>query len=437
PGASDLVEAGSTGSPCIDQPGIARRTDDRHLQLSQIADDGRQHARQDLDRDAVAVHVVPWPFPVGSRVERPVAHRELDAVRDQSLMDVEGLLRDLTQGGQMALPAERTDRQVRIDAVDTTGVECPLGSGRDAAERDGLGGERLLDPVSLRLGALADRVRLRAQLGAHLARQASNRAEPEDVRRIALIRASGPLAVPSHEGVLRLRAGSIGAALRVTAEARERVGTSRRAEMDATQPGRVADRLAVLLPATPAVLGTEQIAEQLVPHDEERVDVQDVAVESCIREGGVLDQLARIAGVEHAIEVLATAEVDGLLQLLLQHDVVRDREIRGRERGRHSLAAAARALRVKGEGTERRRREEAEQRGATSPSPPPARRGSCWIRHGDYRTGTSRTCMQRALRRSSFQRNGAPGGMALYDGDRPTRTTARPVRGSGARRRRR
>src|SRR4029453_9159892 len=97
-------------------------------------------------------------------------------------------------------------------------------------------------------------------------------------RGIALIRTSGPLAVPSHEGVLRLRAGSIGAALRVTAEARERVGTSRRAEMDAAQPGRVADRLAVLSSAAPAVLGTEQIPEQLVPHDAQRVDLQDFRV---------------------------------------------------------------------------------------------------------------------------------------------------------------
>src|SRR5262249_60975795 len=129
----------------------------------------------------------------------------------------------------------------RIDAFDATVVECSVGTGCDAAERDGLGGERLLDPASLRLGSLADRVRLRAQLGAHLARQAGNRAETENVRRIALIRTSGPLAVPSHERVLRLRAGSIPAALRVTAEASERVGTSRRAEMDATQPGRVAD----------------------------------------------------------------------------------------------------------------------------------------------------------------------------------------------------
>src|SRR5262249_25116004 len=138
--------------------------------------------------------------------------------------------------------------------------------------------------------------------------------------------------------------------------------------------------------------------------------VQDVPVESRIREGGVLDQLARVAGVEHAVEVLATAEVDGLLQLLLQHEVVGDREIRGRERGEHSLGAASRALRVKREGTERRRREEAEQRGAPGPSPSAAGRARCWIRHRAYRAETSRTCMDRALRRSSFQRNGAPDG---------------------------
>src|SRR5262249_10276350 len=158
--------------------------------------------------------------------------------------------------------------------------------------------------------------------------------------------------------VLRLRAGSIGAALRVTAEARERVGTSRRAEMDAAQPGGVADRLAVLTPAAPAVLRPKQISEQLVPEDEERVGVQGVAIDGRIRERGVLDQLSRVARVEHPVEVLATAEVDRLLQLLLQRDVVRDREIRGRERGGHSVAGTSRALRVKREGTERGRREE-------------------------------------------------------------------------------
>src|SRR5262249_40453948 len=316
PGASDLVEVRPTGGPCIDQPGISRRTDGRHLQLSQITDDGRQHARLDLDRDTVAVHVVPRPFPVGSRVEHTVAHGELNAVRDEALMDVEGFLGDVAQRGLMALPAERTDRQIRIDTLDTPGVHGPVWPGRDPADRAGFGVQRCLDPVSFCLGPLADCVRLGAQLATHLARQAGNRAETEDVRWIALIRASGSLTVPAHERVLRLRAGSIGAALRVTAEASEGVGTSRSSEMDATQPPSVVDRLAVLPPSTPAVFGAKQISEQLVTHDEEDVDVQDVAIEGRIREGGVLDQLARVAGVEHAVEVLAETQVDGLLELL-------------------------------------------------------------------------------------------------------------------------
>ena len=79
--ASDLVEVRSTGGPRIDQPGIARRPNGRHLQLRQVAHDGRQHATVDLERDSVLVHVVPRPFPVWTRAERSVADRELDAGR--------------------------------------------------------------------------------------------------------------------------------------------------------------------------------------------------------------------------------------------------------------------------------------------------------------------------------------------------------------------
>jgi hypothetical protein len=48
---------------------------------------------------------------------------------------------------------------------------------------------------------LARGVALRAQLGAHLARQARDGSQPEDVRRIALIRTAKGVAVPAHEGV--------------------------------------------------------------------------------------------------------------------------------------------------------------------------------------------------------------------------------------------
>src|SRR4030095_10331956 len=103
------------------------------------------------------------------------------------------------------------------------------------------------------------------------------------MRSVAWIRHGGSLAVAPHERVLRLRAGSIGAALRMTAEASERVGTSGLAQMDATQAWGVADLLAVRgSSAAPAVLRTERISEQLVPDDEERVDAQHVPGESPI-----------------------------------------------------------------------------------------------------------------------------------------------------------
>ena len=100
------------------------------------------------------------------------------------------------------------------------------------------------------------------------------------MRRVALIGAAGALAVAAEEGVLRLRAGAVGPALRVTAEAAEGVGTAGQPALDASQLRRVADRLAIRAAAAPAVLRTEQIAEQLVADDEERVDAQAAAVEA-------------------------------------------------------------------------------------------------------------------------------------------------------------
>ena len=140
----------------------------------------------------------------------------------------------------MTFPAEGTDRQVRVDTFDRRGVERAVGLRRYLSEGDGLGRQRLLDPVSFRLRAFARRVSLRAQLGAHLARQARDRPQAEDEGRIALVRACRARAVAAHERVLRLRAGAVGPTLRVAAEASEGVGTARRPQMDATQRGRVA-----------------------------------------------------------------------------------------------------------------------------------------------------------------------------------------------------
>ena len=157
-------------------------------------------------------------------------------------MDVERLLRDVAERGLMALPSERTNRQIGIDPFDRTGVERAVGLGRDAAERDALRGQRLLDGTLFGLGSGAGGVRLGAQLGAHLPRQTGDRPEPEHLRGIALIGGARPLAVAAHERVLRLRPGAVGSALRVAAEACECVGPSGRAQVHTAQARRVADR---------------------------------------------------------------------------------------------------------------------------------------------------------------------------------------------------
>ena len=73
-----------------------------------------------------------------------------------------------------------------------------------------------------------------------------------------------PLAVTAQEGILRLRAGAVDAALRMAAEAPEGVGPSGRAQVDATEARREVDRLPVRPAAPPAVLRSEQVPEQLV-----------------------------------------------------------------------------------------------------------------------------------------------------------------------------
>src|SRR5437870_3716044 len=99
-------------------------------------------------------------------------------------MDVEGFLGDVAQGGLMSFPAERTDREVWIDPLHRVVLERAVRLGRDAAERDALGGERLLDPVPFRLRPLASGRRLCPQLTAHLARETRDRTETEEVWRI-------------------------------------------------------------------------------------------------------------------------------------------------------------------------------------------------------------------------------------------------------------
>src|SRR5207247_9743510 len=127
----------------------------------------------------------------------------------------------------MSLPAKWTDRQIRVDTFHRTVVERTVRPGSDATERDALAGERLLDPVPLRLRSLANARRLCLQLAAHLARETGNRTQTEEMRGIALIRAAGPLTVAPEERILRLRAGSVGPALRMAAEAGAGLGSPR------------------------------------------------------------------------------------------------------------------------------------------------------------------------------------------------------------------
>src|SRR5262249_8489063 len=157
----------------------------------------------------------PRSLPVRRGIQRAVADRELDACREEPLVDVERLLRDVAEGRLVALPAERTDREIGIDADDTAGVERAVRLGRDAPKRDPLRDERLLDAVARGPRARACGLGLGAQLGAHLAGQTGDRAEAEHVRRIPLIGAADLLAVAPHERVLRLGPGAVGAALRV------------------------------------------------------------------------------------------------------------------------------------------------------------------------------------------------------------------------------
>src|SRR5438067_6439039 len=204
------------------------------------------------------------------------------------------------------------------------------------------------------------------------------------MRGIALICAAGPLAVAPQEGILRLRAGAIEPALRMAAEASEGVGPPGRPSMDATEPRRVVDGLPVGPPAAPAVLGAEQVSEQLVAHDEEGIDPEDATVQGLLGERGVLDQLARVARIEHPVEVLAATEIDGLLELLQQDGVVGYRGVVRGEAGVPCRRAVSGMLRVRLDqpAPERHRREQAGSRGAPWPSASRPRAVVRDVRHG-------------------------------------------------------
>src|SRR5262249_5094762 len=156
-----------------------------------------------------------------------------DAGRDEALMEMERFLGHRAQRRLVTLPAERTNDQVGVDALDAAVVDGAVGLGRDVSEPDTFRRERLLDPVTFHLCPRARGVGLPPQLGAHLACQARDRPEAEDLRGVALVRAAGLRTVSAHERVLRLRAGAVGSSLRVTAEAAERIGPAGRAQVDA------------------------------------------------------------------------------------------------------------------------------------------------------------------------------------------------------------
>jgi hypothetical protein len=96
---------------------------------------------------------------------------------------------------------------------------------------------------------------------------------------------------------------------------------------------RVVERGAVGPARAPAVLGSKQVAEQLVADDEQRIDVEGAVLEVHLGQGRVLDELARLARVEHAVEILALAKLDRLGELGQENGIVRQRRfIDGRER---------------------------------------------------------------------------------------------------------
>ena len=153
----------------------------------------------------------------------------------------------------------------------------------------------------------------------------------------------------------------------------ERVGAAGRTQVDATQARRVADCRTVGSAGAPAVLGAELVAEQLVADDEERVDAKHLAIEGRFGERGVLDQLAGIARVEHAVEVLAAAQVHGAFELLEEGDVVGDDEVGGIEGGPARVVVAVRRLRPERSRGDPPGDDEDQEHGAPGPWCPPPR----------------------------------------------------------------
>jgi hypothetical protein len=113
----------------------------------------------------------------------------------------------------------------------------------------------------------------------------------------------------------------------MAAEAAECIRSPGEALLYAAKLRREADRCAIGFARTPAVLGTEQVSEELVAHDEQCVDPERAMVEIDFGERCVLDELSGIACVEHAIEVLATPQIDRVFELFGEDTVVRDREL--------------------------------------------------------------------------------------------------------------
>jgi len=180
---------------------------------------------------------------------------------------VQRLFGHVAQRRLMTFPAKRANRQIVIDAFDAAIVHGAVARDGGAAERDALRRQRLHDATAVRLRAIARRRYFALQLGAHLAREQRDRSQPEQVRRISLVCSDDAFAVAAQERILCLRARPVGPALRMAAEAAERIRASSGAEMDAPKSRREVDRSAIRAAGAPAVFGAEQIREELVVFD--------------------------------------------------------------------------------------------------------------------------------------------------------------------------
>ena len=87
------------------------------------------------------------------------------------MMGVERVDGELAQRREHALAAERTHRQIGVDAVEGIEIDEAVGVGFQRAEADAFADEIGFDRLPLRPGAGDRRVALGAQIGRHLARQ--------------------------------------------------------------------------------------------------------------------------------------------------------------------------------------------------------------------------------------------------------------------------